>query len=340
MSKCIGPGIIALLVLSLAGDEALSQRGGMGRPGVVGGYPARPAAVVRPAPVVVRPAAVVRPAPVVARPAAIGGVVARPGPVVRPAPVAVRGGPWRFGTVGGYGAVGVRPGGVVAVGPRTRLVAPSVLAARGVAVRQFYTRPRTWFTPAWYTRYPLAWRPAAWRPGVVWAAATWPLLAGWWGWRAQPIYYDYGNNIVYQGDQVLVGGQPQATADQYYQQAVALAQVNPAGEQPGDEWRSLGVFALVQGAQADPSAVFQLAANQAGIIRGNYVNDLAGTNLPVRGAVDPVTQRAAWTVGDNKQTVYDTGIYNLTRDEAPILVHFGPDQTQQWLLVRIKQDNP
>jgi len=53
--------------------------------------------------------------------------------------------------------------------------------------------------------------------------------------------------------------------------------------------------------------------------------------------VDKKTQRAAWTVGDNKNTVYDTGIYNLTKDEAPLLVHTGKDETQQWLMVRITQ---
>jgi hypothetical protein len=340
MKKGIGLGLMALLILTLAGHDARSQhgvRGGAVRPVVVGGYPVR-APVVRPAPVVVRPAPVVaRPAPVV-RPAPI---VARPAPVVvRPAPVAIRGGPTRLVTDGGHGVVALRPGGVATVAHRTRLVAPSVLAARAVAVRRGYTRPYAWFTPAWYARYPRAWRSPAWRPGAIWTAATWPLLAGWWGWQAQPIYYDYGNAIVYQGNQVLNSGQPLATADAYDQQALALAQANPAGEQPGEEWKPLGVFALVQGEQADPSATFQLAVNRAGIIRGNYVNELDGSSLAVRGAVDPTTQRAAWTVGDNKQTVYDTGIVNLTKDEAPILVHIGADQTQQWYLVRLQQPSP
>jgi hypothetical protein len=53
--------------------------------------------------------------------------------------------------------------------------------------------------------------------------------------------------------------------------------------------------------------------------------------------VDKKTQRAAWTVGENKTTVYDTGVSNLTKDEAPVLIHIGKDKTQQWLLVRLKQ---
>ncbi|HEV3417794.1 MAG TPA: protocadherin, partial [Pirellulales bacterium] len=55
------------------------------------------------------------------------------------------------------------------------------------------------------------------------------------------------------------------------------------------------------------------------------------------GAVDKQTQRAAWTVGDNKTTVYDAGISNLSNDEAPVLIHIGKDKTQQWMLVRLKQ---
>ena len=59
----------------------------------------------------------------------------------------------------------------------------------------------------------------------------------------------------------------------------------------------------------------------------------------IAGSVDKKTQRAAWTVGDNKTTVYETGIYNLTKEQTPILVHFGPDRTEQWLLVRMKQQD-
>ena len=49
------------------------------------------------------------------------------------------------------------------------------------------------------------------------------------------------------------------------------------------------------------------------------------------------TQGAAWTVGDKKSTVVETGIYNLTQDETPVLVHFGNQQTQTWLMVRVEE---
>ena len=163
-------------------------------------------------------------------------------------------------------------------------------------------------------------------------------MGGWYGWgNAQPIYYDYGTNITYQGDDVYYGDAPVATADEYYQQADTLAQSNPPNKGADDQWQPLGVFGLAQGDQTSASALFQLATNKSGAIAGNFSDLLTGSTLKVQGAVDRKTQRAAWTVGDNKDTVYDTGIYNLTKDEAPLLVHFGKDRTQQWLLVRMKQ---
>jgi hypothetical protein len=45
----------------------------------------------------------------------------------------------------------------------------------------------------------------------------------------------------------------------------------------------------------------------------------------------------AFTVGKNQNTVFETGLYNLTESEAPVLIHFGASRTEQWLLVRLKQ---
>ena len=56
----------------------------------------------------------------------------------------------------------------------------------------------------------------------------------------------------------------------------------------------------------------------------------------VDGSVDKKTQRVAWTMGDNKSTVVDTGLANLTKDEGPALLHFVKDRTEEWLLVRLK----
>ena len=82
--------------------------------------------------------------------------------------------------------------------------------------------------------------------------------------------------------------------------------------------------------------IFQLAVNHQGIVRGNFYNTVTDTTLPVHGAVDKKTQRVSWTMGDNKSTVIDTGLANLTKDEGPALMHIGKDRTQEWLLVRLK----
>jgi len=149
-----------------------------------------------------------------------------------------------------------------------------------------------------------------------------------------PIYYDYGTSVVYTGNNVYVSGQDVGTADEYYEEASDLASDGTA-EDAKAEWQSLGVFAMVQGEQRDANIIFQLAVSKEGTIRGTYHNILTDQTLPVRGSVNKETQRAAWTVGENKTTVYDTGIANLTKDEAPLLVHLGKEKTQQWLLVRM-----
>lgn len=37
----------------------------------------------------------------------------------------------------------------------------------------------------------------------------------------------------------------------------------------------------------------------------------------------------AWTIGDNKTTVMDAGLYNLTENESTLLVHYGTKKTDQ-----------
>jgi len=58
--------------------------------------------------------------------------------------------------------------------------------------------------------------------------------------------------------------------------------------------------------------------------------------------VDKSTQRAAWsTSGGQQEMVMEAGIFNLTQPQAPVLIHWGKEQTQTWLMVRMdppKQD--
>jgi len=243
------------------------------------------------------------------------------------------------GVVAGRGAVAGR-GYVGTYG--TRYFSPTYFHAQALAVqRGFYARPV--FTSAWVTAHPWAWFPAAYDAAgwatAAWTAATWPTVDSWFGWNAAPVYYDYGDNVTYYNNAtVYYGSQPVATAADYYQQAADLTSSTVNADTGKDTpWLPLGVFGIVQGDQKQASATFQLAVNKQGVIRGNYVTEVSDTPLPVEGAVDKKAQRAAWTVGKYTNTVFDTGLYNLTKSEAPLLVHFGKDRTEQWLMVRLKQ---
>ena len=125
------------------------------------------------------------------------------------------------------------------------------------------------------------------------------------------------------------------TPQEYHQQASQIARGGGANPPQATQWKSIGVFGMVQGNESDATQIFQLAVDQNGVIRGNYTNTLTNTVLPAKGAASAKTKRAAWTVGPNTTTVYEAGVYNLTQKEAPVLIHFGADSTQQWLLVRL-----
>jgi hypothetical protein len=259
------------------------------------------------------------------------------------------------GTVAGgeRGVVAAGPRGVVAAGQTwggargihavagyghsTAYWSNGYIAGRAGFVRNNFTY---WscFNPSWYAYHTGAWYPAFWVDGGAWAFATWPIMTGWLGIPDVPVAYDYGGNIVYQDGSVYVDGSDVGTDEQYAQQAQSIAQQGAqATPSPTDKWRSLGVFALVQGDEKSSNTLFQLAVDQTGLIRGNYFDGLMDSSEQVVGSVDKKTQRAAWTIGDNKKTVFEAGVSNLTKDQTPILVHFADGTTQQWLLVRMQQ---
>ena len=206
------------------------------------------------------------------------------------------------------------------------------------------------FTPQWWKDHPNAarhhWDQHHHPWNYWWRAATWAAVAGWAAGGAadsaygDPIYYDYGENIYYEGDDVYVGGNKTATAEEYYQQASTLAEKAPeVTKQEGEDWMPLGVFALSKSNVADSNMVLQLAINKEGVISGTYYNTNTDAGRPIKGMVDKKSQRAAWTFADGKNTdiIMETGIYNLTQDQTEALVHFGNEKTQQWLMVRLKQ---
>jgi hypothetical protein len=136
---------------------------------------------------------------------------------------------------------------------------------------------------------------------------------------------------------VYQDGEKVATADEYATQATAIADTGRAAKPAADEeWKPLGVFGMVQGEETVANTLFQLAVNKAGVIRGNYYDALGDNTLPVFGSVDKKTGRAAWSVGEKKEIVYEAGLSNLTDAQCTVLIHYGKEKNRQMVLVRLE----
>lgn len=193
-----------------------------------------------------------------------------------------------------------------------------------------YSHPNWHYHSHWH-QYPGNW---------CWHNANWAAFGTWFVWSAwtQPVVYSYGTNVVYRDNYVYINDQPAATTEVYYQQADAIATSAPrVADESRMEWMPLGVFAVASGNGDDTGMIVQLAISREGVIAGTFHNQTTGTDRPVEGQVDRETQRAAWKFSDGKNgnVVMETGIDNLTKDESTALVHFGPDETQTWTLVRL-----
>jgi hypothetical protein len=210
-------------------------------------------------------------------------------------------------------------------------------------------------------RYAGAYPSGAYRRGVV---GGYPYYGGWpgrnpyYGWRtasyaslgafmgasfaaaaAQPVYYGYGSggNVYYQDNTVYVNDQAVGTPEQYVQQAISLVSAAPA-QVTDTDWLPLGVFAFTREDVDDSQGIIELAINKEGVLAGTYYNESTGVSRSLKGTLDQKSQRVAVGFGDGKNTdmVLDTGIYNLTQDEAPAILHRGTEESTPVLLVRLQ----
>src|SRR5262249_15428883 len=117
-----------------------------------------------------------------------------------------------YTTVGGYGAVG----------HTTAFWSNGYIANRAGLVRTGFAAYNS-FSPDWYTLHPAAWVATGWAANAAWTAATWPSVATFLNITTPPVYLDYGSTIVYQGPDVYVNGTNEGTAEQFNEQAAALA---------------------------------------------------------------------------------------------------------------------
>jgi hypothetical protein len=226
------------------------------------------------------------------------------------------------------------------------------------AYRWHYHNPGC-FRGDWWYGHPHSW--CGWHYGYAfynrpwnywWTVPTYAACVNWFTWTApqqvwaQPVYYDYGQggNVVYNNNSVYINGDQVATTTEFAQSAADLATVPaPAteGEAKKAEWLPLGTFA-VSAAEKDvePTRIVQLAVSKEGIISGTLYNTETDKTQSVQGKVDKDTQRVAMRVGESEDLVVETGLYNLTQQEAPLLVHFGAGKVENWLLVRLEDPAP
>lgn len=220
----------------------------------------------------------------------------------------------------------------------------------------YYHRHNDWFSGGWWNNH--YWPTGGWHYhywnhnygwNYWWTVPAWGALTNWFTSSApqtvwqQPVYYDYGTggNVTYEDNSVYIGGEQVATADEFAQSAMDLASVQPPAteEQAAEaEWMPLGTFAVSMNEKdTQPSLTVQLAVSRDGIISGTLYNITTDQAQAVQGQVDKQTQRVAFRIGESQDIVAETGLYNLTQDEAPVLVHFGTERVENYLLVRLEQ---
>jgi hypothetical protein len=172
-------------------------------------------------------------------------------------------------------------------------------------------------------------------------AATYNAIAG------DPVAYSYSAPPEGDGDTIIVNNVPQNTTE-YANEASAIAKsydskaettqpvIADSQAAAAPEWKPLGIYALSdEVAAGKPTRYLQLVMSNTGAIAGTYRDIEKGTTKKVEGAMDPKSQRAAWYLGDDSNTIVETGIYNLTQSDTPILVHQG-GKTKEAVLVRVQ----
>ena len=203
------------------------------------------------------------------------------------------------------------------------------------------------FNKTWWSQHPnlsnYYWHSRIWpyRPwNYWWRPATWIALSSWiaWNW-GPPLIYNYGSNFYYDNSYVYLNGRRLCSAADYYDQAVSAIVRVPDVNDDVDQWMPLGVFALTRDPSVQSSVVIQLAISKEGIIQGTYFNGETGVTKPIKGIVEKENQRAVWTFADESGStvIMETGVYNLTLDEAGVLVLLSKTQTEQWFLIRLKE---
>lgn len=212
------------------------------------------------------------------------------------------------------------------------------------------------FGPIWWTTHPPVfcqwhhwhhWNRHPWN--FWWERPSFTVLSSWFVGRApvavwaEPIFYDFGpgGNVVLTDNRVFISGVDVGSADEFAQSAGELATVAPPqdeAEQDAADWEPLGTFAVsISEEEGEPTRFVQLAINTDGIVSGTFFNTQTEVSQAVLGQVDFDTQRVAVRLGEDDDLVIETGLYNLTLDEVPVMLHYGTYATEFSLLIRMEE---
>jgi hypothetical protein len=201
------------------------------------------------------------------------------------------------------------------------------------------------FTSEWNVQHPKAWSAASIKSVAWWPGSDWEKIRKHIGIEVQPIVYDFGDDIKYEKGNVVSSGQVIATGKEYHevgQRIVAgekpFANKDSAGApkakvddskinetksnlQTTSRWLPLGVFAVVNAGQKKADYLVQLAVDQNGRIRGNWIDQMTNQVRPVEGYADKTTQRVVYRLVDQKDLMAESGLVNLTEDVASVAIH-------------------
>jgi hypothetical protein len=72
-------------------------------------------------------------------------------------------------------------------------------------------------------------------------------------------------------------------------------------------------------------------------VNRHYCSAITDLTQPATGSLDGTTQRIAWTIGDRKGLVYETGLYILTQEQTALPAHFDKNHTEQYKPCRTEQ---
>ncbi len=174
-----------------------------------------------------------------------------------------------------------------------------------------------------------------------WAVATWPTIGVWFSNRWEsPIYYYYGDDgvVYYSPNGSSYDLSPVPSSSSFIAKANAILRNMPKIDPSKLEWMPLGIFSLETNRSNDnPNDYFTIAVSKEGIVGGAYVDPSTDEEQSLEGYVDQDSQRVVWRIIGQDLPIYETGIYNLTKDETTVLIHESSGRPQVGTLVRLQE---